>query len=170
MIEKLSVHNPNLKIIIAPHEIHDERIDSIVQRFASNKVVKYSEANEQNIPEARILIIDGMGFLSGLYQYCHFAYIGGGFGKGIHNILEAATFGKPVIFGPNYKRFAEAVELVQKEGAFVINNSSEIIAIAEKLINDDVARQSASLVCKEFVKTKKGATEIILSKISEFTS
>ena len=170
IIEKLSVHNPVLKIIIAPHEIHQERIDSIIQRFATTKVLKYSEADENNISNIQVLIIDGMGFLSGLYQYCHFAYIGGGFGKGIHNILEAATFGKPVIFGPNYKRFAEAVELVQKEGAFVINNSSEIISIAEKLLADDVAWQSASSVCKEYVKTKKGATELILNKISEFTA
>jgi 3-deoxy-D-manno-octulosonic-acid transferase len=169
LIEKLSTHNPALKIIIAPHEIHQERIDSVIQRFASNKTLKYSEASDENISTAQILIIDGMGFLSGLYQYCHFAYIGGGFGKGIHNILEAATFGKPVIFGPNFQRFAEAVELVHKEGAFVINNISELIAITEKLLQDDVAWQSASFVCKEYVKTKKGATELILSKISEFT-
>jgi len=168
LIEKLSSEDPSLKIIVAPHEIHPERIDSLVKRFASQKALRYSEADENGISKAQILIIDGMGFLSGLYQYCHFAYIGGGFGKGIHNILEAATFGKPVIFGPNYQRFAEAVDLVQMEGAFVINNSSDLISISEKLLNDNGSWQNASSICKEYVMKEKGATEHILSKISEF--
>ena len=167
IIEKLVLKNPSLKLIIGPHEIHRERINSLVKKFASHEVIKYSEANDENISNARILIIDGMGFLSGLYQYCHIAYIGGGFGKGIHNILEAATFGKPVIFGPNYLRFAEAVELIQLKGAFTINNSSEII-YTEKLLSDNDAWQSASSICKEYVLKKKGATDIILSRMSEF--
>ncbi len=170
IIEKLVLQDPSLKLIIAPHEIHRERINSILKKFASHKVLKYSEADEKSISKAQILIIDGMGFLSGLYQYCHIAYIGGGFGKGIHNILEAATFGKPVIFSPNYQRFAEAVELVELKGAFVISNSSEIISITEKLINNDIAWHSASSICKEYVLKKKGATELILLKVSEFIS
>ncbi len=170
IIEKLVLQDPSLKLIIAPHEIHQERINSILKKFASHKVLKYSEADEKSISKAQILIIDGMGFLSGLYQYCHIAYIGGGFGKGIHNILEAATFGKPVIFGPNYQRFAEAVELVQLKGAFTIRDSSEIISITNKLFDDDFAWQSASSICKEYVLKKKGATELILLKTSEFIS
>lgn len=170
LIEKLSSEDPSLKIIIAPHEIHQERIDSIIHRFVNTKVLKYSEADENNISNGQVLIIDGMGFLSGLYQYSRFAYIGGGFGKGIHNILEAATFGKPVVFGPNYKRFAEAVDLVNRKGAFVANNGTELISIAEKLLNDPLAWESASSICKGYVINNKGATELILSKVSEFIS
>ncbi|RLD50853.1 MAG: 3-deoxy-D-manno-octulosonic acid transferase [Bacteroidetes bacterium] len=170
IIEKMILKNPSLKLIIAPHEIHQERINSLIKKFASHKILKYSETNEENISKAQILIIDGMGFLSGLYQYCDIAYIGGGFGKGIHNILEAATFGKPVIFGPNYQRFAEAVELVQLKGAFAIGSSFEVISITDTLKNNEASWQSASSICKEYVLKKKGATEIILSKVSEFIS
>lgn len=169
LIEELIKQNASFKIIIAPHEVNRERIDSLIKRFALQNVVKYSEADE-TISKARILIIDGMGFLSGLYQYCNIAYIGGGFGAGIHNILEAATFGKPVIFGPNYQRFAEAVDLIQLKGAFSINTSAELINTIGSLFDDESKWQTSSSANQEYVKKKKGATAIILSRISEIVS
>ena len=156
-----------LKMIIAPHEIKEERIKSLMNLFNDNQIVRLSEADINNIGQAKILIIDGMGFLSHLYQYCTFAYIGGGFGKGIHNTLEAATFGKPVVFGPNYLKFAEAVDLVKLNGAFIINNKDDLVQVAFQLLKNDKTLLSASQTCQDYVEGKKGATDIILNKISE---
>ncbi|MCD4664460.1 MAG: 3-deoxy-D-manno-octulosonic acid transferase [Bacteroidales bacterium] len=160
-------YKDNLKFIIAPHEINKERKKSIITAFNKHKVLKYSQADKVNIQNADILIIDGMGFLSSLYQYCDLAYIGGGFGKGIHNILEAVTFGKPVIFGPNYQKFDEAKELVRLKGAFNISNKKELLEITDNLIRNKTAYQSSSKICKNYVMDKKGATEIIIRKIIE---
>ena len=155
----------NLKIIIAPHEIDDEHIRSIEAFFPKNKVVRFSSATQEQISEVKILIIDGMGFLSSLYQYCDVAYIGGGFGKGIHNILEAVTFGKPVIFGPNYHKFNEAVELIERGGAFTISSQDQFLEKAQLLLTDDKLKGKASTICKDYITSKIGATEIIMSAI-----
>ncbi len=153
-----------MKFIIAPHEIHKDRIDSIVKLFSECKTVRYSETGE-NI-DADILIIDGMGFLSGLYQYCHIAYIGGGFGKGIHNILEAATFGKPVIFGPEYDKFQEAKDLVKLKGAFPVSTSKQLTEITGKLLNDHQYYNETGKICRNYVERKTGATSIIMKGIA----
>lgn len=157
----------NLKFIIAPHEIDKERIKSVLTTFNKHKVLKYSEANEDNVQNADVLIIDGIGFLSGLYQYCDIAYIGGGFGKGIHNILEAVTFGKPVIFGPNYQKFAEAKDLVGLKGAFNISNERELLEITDSLIRNQTILRSSSLICKKYIENKRGATKVVLNFIQK---
>jgi len=156
-----------LKMIIAPHEIKEERIKSLMSLFNDNKIVRFSEADINNIDQAKILIIDGMGFLSQLYQYCTLAYIGGGFGNGIHNTLEAATFGKPVVFGPNYLKFAEAIDLIKLNGAFSINKKENLGQVVSQLLKNDKALLSASQTCQNYVKGEKGATDIILNKISK---
>ena len=120
-----SINIPNFKLIIAPHEIHEDHILQIEKIYSNHKTIRFSKADKAEIANYNILIIDGMGFLSSLYQYCMLAYIGGGFGKGIHNILEAVTFGKPVVFGPKYQKFMEAVEMVKKGGAFTFRNESD---------------------------------------------
>ncbi|MCB0807291.1 MAG: 3-deoxy-D-manno-octulosonic acid transferase, partial [Bacteroidales bacterium] len=122
-----------LKLIIAPHEIHEEHLKSIETMFPEGQIIRFSKATDHNIGSAEVLLIDGIGFLSSLYQYCDIAHIGGGFGKGIHNILEAVTFGKPVVFGPNYRKFNEAVELIQNGGAFTIKDEKEFLTITGKL-------------------------------------
>lgn len=168
LLKKLMLHfDERVKLIIAPHEIHPDRIKSIHREFNDFKTINYSELNEENVNSANILIIDGMGFLSGLYQYCDFAFIGGGFGKGIHNTLEAATFGKPILFGPNYLRFKEAVDLVEKKGAFPIEKEKDLISQAERFFSDDGSLQAASLVCKNYVLNNKGATQLIMKEIDE---
>ena len=163
LIHKLAVESDdNVKFIIAPHEIHKERIKSIEELFTGFKTVKYSEATDRNVTEAKVLIVDGMGFLSGLYQYCHIAYIGGGFGKGIHNILEAATYGKPVIFGPRYEKFREARDLVKLKGAFSVSNAIKLHEITEKLLSDNQYYNVTSEVCRNYVEDKTGATLMII--------
>jgi hypothetical protein len=113
---------------------------------------------------ADLLIIDNIGMLSSLYQYGNIAYIGGGFGKGIHNILEAATFGLPVIFGINYQKFNEAKELIQLGGAFSIANNKDFERTMKQL-SDKLVLQSASRISKEYVESRVGATDKILSDI-----
>lgn len=114
---------------------------------------------------ASILIIDGIGYLSHLYQYATIAYIGGGFGAGIHNILEAAAFGKPVIFGPKYHKFREAVELTGAGGAFPIRNAQQLNHRTIELLEDKNRYPSSSLACLTYIQQEKGATDKILSQI-----
>ena len=159
----------NLRFIIAPHEIKPEHVDSIMQK-AGKKAVRFSKTNMEEVKTAEILIIDSIGQLSQLYQYGSMAYIGGGFGVGIHNILEAAAFGLPVFFGPNYHKFKEAKDLIERKGAFEIKNAEELLKIAESLLSDKEKLAAASLVSKNYVSNNKGATGIILQRVDELIS
>jgi 3-deoxy-D-manno-octulosonic-acid transferase len=153
-----------IKFIVAPHEIdeaHTQRIEKLIDK----KVVRHSEWKNNAHGDFDVMIIDNIGMLSSLYNYGQVAYIGGGFGKGIHNILEAATFGLPVIFGPNYKKFREAVDLKAKEGAFSISNYEELKQILDKLFTDYVFFNKSATTAKQFVITNIGATDKILSSI-----
>jgi 3-deoxy-D-manno-octulosonic-acid transferase len=155
----------NYKLIIAPHEIDETHIQAIISLFSNFQIVRYSQANEVSIKTAQLLIIDNIGMLSSLYQYGHIAFIGGGFGKGIHNILEAATFGLPILFGPNYQKFTEAKELIRLGGAFSITDASAF----EKnmlLLNDEQVLKTASHIAKYYVQSRVGATDTILSAVS----
>jgi 3-deoxy-D-manno-octulosonic-acid transferase len=157
----------NFKLIIAPHEINEEHIIAIEELFSkssTDKCLRYSQANEQNVSNATILIIDNIGMLSSIYQYGTIAYIGGGFGKGIHNILEAATFGLPIIFGPNYQKFTEAIELITAEGAFCVSNEEKLKKCID-LLTEKEQYKKASTAAKEYVLKNKGATEKILASI-----
>ena len=188
-----NVH-PELKFILAPHEIHEEHLKDIERLFKrtirySQFVVQLAEGrwSETESPGAdevpgrlptdlpalensrpNVLIIDNIGMLSRLYQYATIAYVGGGFGEdGVHNVLEAAVYGKPVIFGPVYKKYIEAVELVEEAGAYTIDTAIEL----EKTFNDLLQDQSLyAAVCeasKKYVYSKKGATQMIMRYIQE---
>jgi len=152
---------PGIKYIFAPHEVHQQRIQSLTDKMR-NRCLRFSEANESNIQSASVLIIDSIGILSHLYQYADVAYIGGGFGVGIHNILEAATFGNPVIFGPNYHKFQEAKDLIDLGGAFSISNEKDFIEIVDKLTSNENYRQKASQISRRYVQDKTGATAQII--------
>ena len=166
LIATLYQSNHQFKIIVAPHEVHEEHILNI-ERLFEGQSLRYSKATSQNITLKDVLIIDSIGILSNLYQYAYLAYIGGAFGKGLHNILEAATFGKPIIFGPNYKKFAEAVELIARGGAFCIHNAEELTDISTHLSEDEPAYDQASLQCSNYVASMKGATSLILLEIKK---
>jgi 3-deoxy-D-manno-octulosonic-acid transferase len=154
-----------LKFIIAPHETHPARISSLISRLKI-PALKYSEASNENIQDFRVLIIDSIGILSQLYQYPFIAYIGGGFGAGIHNILEAAAFGVPVVFGPKYKKFREAKDLIVSGGAFAISDANQFIQITNHLLTDTQAYSLSSEICYNYVRDHKGATEKIMEKIN----
>ncbi|HNS17723.1 MAG TPA: glycosyltransferase N-terminal domain-containing protein [Bacteroidales bacterium] len=159
--EKKSV---GLRFVIAPHEVHPERIQSLIKRIGQSALT-YSSLLSAGEVTAEILIIDSIGILSHLYQYATVAYIGGGFGKGIHNILEAAAFGIPVLFGPHYGNFQEAADLIHLKGAFSITSEDELIRKAEELMADPVKYKKAAGAAFSYVKDHTGATDIILDFI-----
>ncbi len=153
--------HPNWKLIIAPHEVDKNHISEIEKIFP--KAVKFSSLTSQiSNFKSQVLIIDNIGMLSSLYQYARLAYIGGGFGVGIHNTLEAAAFGLPVIFGPKYDKFQEAKDLIAIDAAKSITNESEFTSAFEHF----KANEKSYFNAKDYVSNKKGATEMILSKIS----
>ena len=153
-----------IKFIIAPHEVHTDRITSL-KNSIQNRVILLSELNENNFNANDILIINNIGMLSHLYQYADVAYIGGGFGKGIHNILEAACFGIPTIFGPNYQKFSEAKELISLNSSFCINNKNELKNALNDLLSDKNIYNKAKINSLEYINNKRGASKIILESI-----
>jgi 3-deoxy-D-manno-octulosonic-acid transferase len=157
-----SVHP--VKLILAPHEIGHEHIGRLVSMI-NKPLVIYSSATMSDITDKQVLIIDNIGMLSSLYRYGKIAYVGGGFGKGIHNILEAATFGIPVIFGPNHKRFREANELKACGGAFAVKDYHEFEGRVQYLLNHPDVLRNASLQARNYIGSNTGATSRILQHI-----
>lgn len=151
------------KLVIAPHEISELRIQSLLSKFKKN-AIRFSQATEDSIKTTHILIIDNMGMLSSIYQYGTVAFIGGGYGKGIHNILEAAAFGLPVLFGPNYNKFEEAKELVHLRGAFIVLNKEELNKIIQ-LLTSSPAGLLAEATARRYIQHHIGATKMILGDI-----
>ena len=149
------------KWIIAPHEIHETGIEKL-SRQISHKFQHYTSLAEGELEETRVLIIDTVGLLSSLYQYADITYIGGGFGKGIHNTLEAATFGKPVIFGPNYSRFQEAKDLADRKAAIPISGYGEFRAAMDNLLNDPTMLKTSGNSAEQYVKSMLGASSKIV--------
>ena len=158
LLTELATENPDWKIIIAPHEIHASHIDELVKLFP--EAIKFSEIDVKPM-NSQILIIDNIGMLSSLYQYGRIAYIGGGFGAGIHNTLEAAAFGLPVIFGPNYQKFQEAKDLINIGAAKSIGNAKGLITAFEFFKHTE----ESGTIAKSYVAEKKGATDMIIDRI-----
>lgn len=159
------LNNSNFKFIIAPHEIKESRLQEIEATF-NHACIRYSQANVITVAAARVLIIDNIGMLSSLYQFAGMAYIGGGFGVGIHNTLEAAAFGKPVIFGPNYSKFDEAKQLIAIGAAISIHNTESFIAAIDQLYLNETNYFAACEKSRQFIASGKGASEKIIAKIN----
>ena len=140
-------------MIIAPHDISEKHIRQIREALASVK-------------PGKVYLIDTVGILSQLYQYARFVYIGGGFGVNIHNIQEPVTFGCPVVFGPKYKSFKEAVDLVSLGGAFSVNGQDELNQTFDRLISDETHYREASETCRNYLNSQLGATDAIIKKIT----
>ena len=132
----------------------------------ANKITRYSTLQYHQKHSA--ILIDTIGILSSIYQYGDVAFIGGGFGKGIHNVLEAATFGLPLIIGPNYQKFNEAVELIRQKGAFSVSNYEDFETILKQLIHDEETLKKSSEVVKTFVNNNIGATSMILKELTNY--
>ncbi len=153
-----------VKFIIAPHEVSAANVSRIKQSI-TKPVIEYSKVQESEIANFDVIIIDSIGLLSSLYRYGNIAYIGGGFGVGIHNILEAATFGLPVIFGPKYKKFKEAVDLIDEGGAFKIYCQTSMNRVLHKLTEDETHRRKAAEISKDYVAKNVGSTQLIIKKV-----
>jgi len=164
--------NPGWKLLIAPHEIGDAHLDALEKQLraassftSAGAVLRFSKADEKTAAQARALVIDNIGMLSSLYRYGKIAYIGGGFGAGIHNILEAAVYGMPVLFGPNHQKFNEAKMLITEGGAFSFSSAEELEKYLNGWINDPAKLALVSKIAGDFVRRNGGATEKILQHL-----
>jgi 3-deoxy-D-manno-octulosonic-acid transferase len=156
--------NTEARIIFAPHEVSEANINRLTQ-LLKKPAVRFSQIENVEVESVQVIIVDSIGILSSLYKYGEIAYIGGGFGVGIHNILEAATFGLPVIFGPNYQKFKEAVDLISEGGAFSITDFNQLQIIMNRLLNNEDALKKASEISKNYVAKNIGSTKLIIKKV-----
>jgi 3-deoxy-D-manno-octulosonic-acid transferase len=153
---------PEVRLIIAPHEVNEHAISEITKNLRVNSI-RLSEVKNDTLLNARVLIIDNIGMLSKLYRYASIAYIGGGFGRGIHNTLEAAVWEKPIVIGPNYSKFKEATSLVELGAAFVANQPDQIAPILTQLQVNTEQRLNAGQKASIFVEKNAGATTQIVN-------
>ncbi len=153
------------RLLIAPHVIGEEHLKSILALVKGKKVVRYTQTSPEEAAEADVLIIDCFGLLSSMYRYGDVAYVGGGFGVGIHNTLEAAVWNMPVIFGPNNKKFQEAQGLLKSGGGFEISNFGEFDALMRRLMNDATFLKSSGEKAGAFVASLSGATDKVIAKV-----
>lgn len=153
------------RLLIAPHVIAEEHLKLILSLIKGKKVVRYTQTTPEEAADADVLIIDCFGLLSSMYNYGDVAYIGGGFGVGIHNTLEAAVWNMPVIFGPNNKKFQEAQGLLKSGGGFEINTYEDFSALMSSLMNDETFLKQAGDKAGAFVAHLAGATDKVLASV-----
>ncbi len=164
-IKYFDIHK-DWKLIIAPHVISDEHLSQIFELLKGRRVVRYTEATEDNVKDAEVLIIDCFGLLSSIYHYGTVSYVGGGFGVGIHNVLEAAVWDIPVVFGPNNKHFQEAQGLMLVQGGFEINDYQSFRDLMMRFETDASFLQNAGENAGAFVKSRAGATAKVMENVS----
>ncbi len=184
LLQKLVESTPNLKLIIAPHEVNTHHLNELTGKFPGNYCL-FSEvfsANPDQKPQGtgenmktarriidkQVVIIDSIGILSRIYNYGDIAFIGGGFGQGIHNTLEAAVYGMPVIFGPNYLKFKEARELIAENAAVSVSSAEELINVVTSFIDSPHKLEAYSIAASEYVKNRTGATQLIMSELEKY--
>ncbi|OWP86181.1 3-deoxy-D-manno-octulosonic acid transferase [Flavobacterium covae] len=165
LIPYINQSSDDVKFIIAPHNIKGEQILKTKSQI-NKSVILYSEINNKDLAQFNVFIIDTIGILTKIYSYADIAYVGGGFGNpGVHNILEPATFGVPVIIGPNYSHFTEATALVYQKGCISISDQTELIQAFNLLIQNEDERHEKGHICQTFVQMNTGATQTIINTI-----
>lgn len=157
-------NHPEIRLVLVPHEFDETRIREIRSKLKRPSVA-YSQADEASIDQAECLIVDCFGLLSSIYRYGDIAYVGGGFGSGIHNILEAAVYGIPVLFGPNHKKFKEASDLIACRGGYSIDNNRNFEEKLNDLIAYPALREESGKSASDYVSANLGATEKIFREI-----
>ena len=160
----LRKHAEAVRFIVAPHEVSEAHLRA-VEAALPGRTVRYSRATPTTVAEARLLLIDNVGLLSQLYRFGRFAYVGGAFGAGLHNTLEAAAFGLPVFFGPHYERFQEAVALVALGCAFPVQSAAQLEAAFDRLFYNEEARLKVQDISLDYVHQHAGATARILGEL-----
>ncbi len=156
--------NRDVKMIFAPHQVSETNINRLSQ-LLKTPTARFSQIENYDPEKLQAIIVDSIGILSSLYKYGDIAYIGGGFGVGIHNILEAATFGLPVIFGPNHSKFKEAVDLKSEGGAYSVSSFEQLKTTMYSLLNDERVLRNASEICHKYVGKNIGSTILIIKKV-----
>ena len=157
--------HPEMKLIIAPHVVNDSHLKEIESKLQRSSI-RYTKATEENVQQADCLMIDCYGLLSSIYRYGEISYIGGGFGVGIHNVLEAAVYGIPVIFGPNNKKFREAQHLLANKGGFEINSYEDFEQLMNKFLTDEAYLKQSGKAAGDYVKGNAGAMEKIMKRVT----
>ncbi len=166
LVDYINKSKRHVKFIIAPHNIKKEQILEL-QSSISKKTVLFSEKEGEDLSDYDVLIVDTIGILTKIYSEADIAYVGGGFGNpGVHNLLEPATFGVPIVIGPNYSHFAEATALVNMQGCVSISNQATLNEAFDNLIQNDDIRYEKGHICSTFVRMNKGATDVILKQIA----
>jgi 3-deoxy-D-manno-octulosonic-acid transferase len=167
LIDYINKASDDVKFIIAPHEINASKIESFRKNIQKQSSL-FSKKEETNISEYNVLIIDIVGLLTKIYSHADIAYIGGGMGDtGLHNILEPATFGVPIVIGNRFEKFPEAKELKELKGLFSISNAAECSEILKKLVTDKNARIESGKIAKKFIENNKGATNTTMNYIKQ---
>lgn len=156
--------HPEIRLVIAPHVVNDAHIQEIEQKLTT-PALRYSKATLENVQNYRVLIIDGYGLLSSIYRYATVAYVGGGFGVGIHNVPEAAVYGIPVIIGPNHQRFAEAVALMENRGCRSIENAEDFTVIMDDFLANPSHIAAAGSAAGHYINQNAGATPVIYEHV-----
>jgi 3-deoxy-D-manno-octulosonic-acid transferase len=160
---ELAKTESGLRLIVAPHEVDSSHIDRLLDLYGLLNVQRLSEG--QINESTRVVIIDRIGLLSSLYRIGNIAYVGGGFGAGIHNVLEAAVYGVPIIFGPRHQKFQEAIDLIEKKAAFTFRSSNELKSIHHNLVSD--TQNEAGKAASEYVRSMSGATDYIIRNMPD---
>ncbi len=156
--------HPEMKLVIAPHVVSDSHLKEIMSKL-NRSCIRYTQATEAEVGKADCLIVDCYGLLSSIYRYGEISYVGGGFGVGIHNVLEAAVYGIPVIFGPNNKKFREARHLLQQKGGFEINGYEDFKQLMDKFLSDKACLQQAGKAAGDYVVNNAGALNKIMNAV-----
>lgn len=158
-----------LCFVIAPHDVGENHIRALLKKIPENKKAeRFTRAKPDSVAEAQVLVVDQVGYLSSIYRYGDVAFIGGAFGKGLHNILEASVFGMPVIFGPDHQRFPEAADLIDKGGALSISDETAFLNALQQIIGDPDKKQRMAAASALYVREKQGATRAIVKILSAY--
>ena len=165
LVNYINQSSDNVKFIIAPHNIKSEQIQEL-KNAISKKTILFSEKDNVDLSNSEVFLIDTIGILTKIYSYADIAFVGGGFGNpGVHNILEPATFGVPVVIGPNYSHFTEATALVNMEGCISIQNQTQLNEAFDLLVHNEDERLEKGHICSTFVQMNQGATKTIMNHI-----
>ena len=156
--------HPGMKLILAPHEFDKERLDALLVKF-KRPVSLYSCASADEMEQCDALVVDCFGILSSLYRYGQVAYVGGGFGAGIHNVNEAAVYGMPVVFGPNHKKFREATDLIACGGGFAIDGDEAFAKVMDKMLSNKASLEKSGTIADKYIQSHLGATDFVYANI-----
>ncbi len=158
---------PELKLVLVPHHVDEANIKRIVDLFGGD-VALYSLGDNQELEKRQVLVVDTIGILTYLYRLADLTYIGDGFGAGIHSVMEPAAFGMPIFFGPNYRDFQEAVDLVERKGAFSVKDREELVQGIRGFAEDPQAREAVGRICREYIEEKRGATDRVMAGLRAY--